>query len=106
MLHYFTIDNASGTGDFESFSQTIVFQASSGYFQASVVVEIADDDVNEAEEAFVILLVPDLNRSNSSDLLDLQLTNGTALGVIEDNDGMCILHLQLTLKLILEVSQS
>ena len=63
-----------------------MFHASSVSSELSVSVNITDDAINEAEEGFVILIAPDTDRNNATDTLNLELTQQTAIGVIEDND--------------------
>ena len=76
----------SGRRDFDNTTRTIVFKAGSrNGASISVNIPVIDDDIQETQEGFIILL--DVNESHTSrSQVALNLDQRTALGRIFDND--------------------
>ena len=69
--------------DFNDSTQIITFTPSNANNDITVYIPIFDDEINEAEEGFMILL--ELVDSNLADSVDL-LSRNCTLGRIDDND--------------------
>lgn len=66
----------------------VTFKPSSYLEEVRVRVPLNDDDINEAEEGFLLLVKVDEARSDPNDLKKVQyIYGGTTLILISDNDG-------------------
>ena len=84
--------------DFNDSTQYITFTPSNANNDITVYIPIFDDEINEAEEGFLILL--ELVDSNLADSVDL-LSRNCTLGRIDDNDRKCLLLFAGILKSLL-----
>ena len=84
--------------DFNDSTQYITFTSSNVNDDITVYIPIFDDEINEADEGFMILL--ELVDSNLADSVDL-LSRNCTLGIIHDNDRKCLLLFAGILKSVL-----
>ena len=73
--------------DFNDSTQIITFTPSNANNDITVYIPIFDDEINEADEGFMILL--ELVDSNLAD--SVYLSRNCTLGRIDDNDRKCLL---------------
>ena len=84
--------------DFNESTQYITFSSSNANNDITVYIPIFDDEINEADEGFMILL--ELVDSNLADSVDL-LSRNCTLGRIDDNDRKYLLLFAAILKSVL-----
>ena len=80
-------DVVGGRMDFDNSVQQLMLRAGSSSDDYTVSIPITRDSYNEANEGFMIVMSPDVDRSNADDVANINFqNNGVALGVIDDDD--------------------
>ena len=88
-IYHFTVE-LTGLQDFSEDRITVTFPQTTSTVEVvmSITIPIINDDTNENEEGFYLLLTIDTLSSDSVDVANaVVLRNGVALVRIRDNDG-------------------
>ena len=81
------VNYITGRVDFNDSVHCITIPAGRKVDDIRVCIPITDDDIDEADEGFVVLVEVDFNDSRAQSV-DLSSRNAT-LARIDDNDGKC-----------------
>lgn len=83
----FCVDDVNGRMDFDNSVQQLILRAGTTSDDYTVTIPVTRDLFNEAKEGFMIVMRPNVTRSDSRDVANINYQNdGVTLGVIDDDD--------------------